>query len=281
LQYKYNFTSAAKICDTYIACYTDGRNMSDFKSTGINSNEMSNLYNLCLDFMRIYYLEYHFRGEDIFYLEGSKIMELLINHTKRSIDADINNDNSQIYPKMLIYSGHDSTVSKQEFFLMKAFGHNNSFYKFPTYASQLAFEIMRKDDNKEKRTYSDYFVNYYFNDELLLNVPAKEFIDKVEEHIWSDERINSFCGYNSKYESNNGTDTFNNDEIRNTTIYGEKKSSEYKTPFIIMTCLFGASLIAIAFLSISLFKLRKNKSGINRHSSEKSISSLGEVNKQP
>ena len=43
-------------------------------------------------------------------------MELLINHTKRSIDADINNDNSTIYPKMLLYSGHDVTISKQELF---------------------------------------------------------------------------------------------------------------------------------------------------------------------
>jgi acid phosphatase/lysosomal acid phosphatase/prostatic aicd phosphatase len=35
-QYKYNFSSTAKICDTYIACYSDGRNMSEFRRTGIN-----------------------------------------------------------------------------------------------------------------------------------------------------------------------------------------------------------------------------------------------------
>ena len=284
-QYKYNFTSIAKICDTYIACYADGRNMPNFQKTGINSTEMSNLYNICLDFMRIYYLEYIFRKDDIFYLEGSKIMELLINHTKRSIDADINNDNNEIHPKMLIYSGHDTTVSKQEFFLMKAFGQSNSFYKFPTYASQLAFEISRKDDNKEKRTYSDYFVNYYFNDELLLNVTANEFINKVEEHIWSDEKINSFCGYNSKMESDNGTDTdsFNDNDIRNKTISEKKKSNKYKTPFIIMTCLFCASLIAIAFLSFLLYKFRKNNSNNNNktHSNEKSSTSLSIDNKKP
>ena len=269
-QYKYNYTSMARICDTYIACYADGRNMSDFRNTGINSTEMSNLNNLCINVIRIYFLEYEIREDDIYYLEGSKIMELLINHTKRSIDADINNDSSAIYPKMLIYSGHDTTVSKQQFFLMKAFEYNNSFYKFPTYSSQLAFEIIRKDNNKEKRTYSDYFVNYYFNDELLLNVTANKFIDKVEENIWSDEKIDSFCGYNSKLESDNdndnANDTFNNNEIRSNT---KKKSSKYKTPFIIMTCLFGASLIAIAFLSISLLRLRKNNGDIKPSFSEK------------
>ena len=172
---------------------------------------------------------------------------------------------STIYPKMLIYSGHDTTVSKQEFFLMKAFGHNNSFYKFPTYASQIAFEIIRKDDNKEKRTYSDYLVNYYFNDELLLNVTANKFIDKVEENIWSDEKIDSFCGYNSKLESKNDTKTFNNYENLN---FIDKKNDKYKTPFIIMTCLFGASLIPIAILSISLLRLRKNNSDIKTSLSE-------------
>ena len=93
-QYKYNYTSMARICDTYIACYADGRNMSDFRNTGINSTEMSNLNNLCINVIRIYFLEYEIREDDIYYLEGSKIMELLINHTKRSIDADINNDKS-------------------------------------------------------------------------------------------------------------------------------------------------------------------------------------------
>jgi len=264
-QYKYNFTALAKICDTYIACYADGRNMTDFNSTGINSEEMSNLNNLCINVIRIYFLEYSLREDELFYLEGSKIMELLINHTKRSIDADINNDTSSSYPKMLLYSGHDSTTSKQEFFLMKAFGYNNSFYKFPTYSTQLAFEITRKDDNKEKRTYSDYFMNYYFNDELILNVTANEFIDKVEKHIWSDEQINTFCGYTLNNSNDNSNNNTNNREIQNITIINKKKSSKYKTPFIIMTCLFGASLIAIAFLSISLFRLKRDNSDIKTH----------------
>ena len=92
----------------------------------------------------------------------------------------------------------------------------------------------------------------------------------MEENIWSDEKIDSFCGYNSKLESDNdndnANDTFNNNEIHSNT---KKKSSKYKTPFIIMTCLFGASLIAIAFLTISLLRLRKNNGDIKPSFSEK------------
>ena len=52
-------------------------------------------------------------------------------------------------------------------------------YRYPSFASQLTFEITRKDDNKLKRNYSDYFINYYFNDELLLNMTLFEFLNKI------------------------------------------------------------------------------------------------------
>ena len=35
--------------------------------------------------------------------------------------------------------------------------------------------------------YSDYFINYYFNDEFLLNMTVNEFLNKVEPHIRTDQ----------------------------------------------------------------------------------------------
>lgn len=116
-EYKYSYISIARLCDTYIACYTDGRNMSDFRDTGINSNQLNDLYNLCLNAIKTYFSEFNMREDDLFYLEGTEIMELLISNVKRSIEADINNNSDSSYPKMLIYSGHDITVSKQIFFI--------------------------------------------------------------------------------------------------------------------------------------------------------------------
>lgn len=65
-----------------------------------------------------FFSDYFVQGNDTIYVEGSKIMELLINYTKKSIDADINSKKS---PKLLIYSAHDITISK---LIFKSLGLN-------------------------------------------------------------------------------------------------------------------------------------------------------------
>jgi hypothetical protein len=246
-EFKYSYISIARLCDTYIACYTDGRNMSDFRDTGINSNQLNDLYNLCLNAIKTYFSEFNMREDDLFYLEGTEIMELLISNIKRSIEADINNNSDSSYPKMLIYSGHDITVSKQIFFLLKAFDLNFSLYEMPTYATQIAFEVTRQNKDKtENRKYSDYLVSYYFKDELQLNETADKFIKKIEDHIWPNEKINSFCEY--------GTTNIIGDNIP------KKDVTNYKTPFLIFACLFSASIVAnLVFLGIILRKSNNKK----------------------
>ena len=292
--HNYSYYEIFNICDDFIAAYTEGRNFTKFKKTGINIEEFNSL---CKRALQYFYRDYVIRGNEITFLEGSKIMELLINYTKISIDADIINSNSSkvtSYPKFLIYSGHETTVSKQELFLIKSLGLDlDDYYRFPTYTSQIAFEISRKDDDKKNRSYSDYFVNYYFNDEHLLNISADEFINKIEVNIWSDEKINAFCGYSSNNTNNNsnnnntsdknntstdvtnnstevsnnnnsteGSNNVNNNEI----IYSflQKNQKSYKVLFIVFFCLFGVSFIG----NIILFLLwvRKNSNNFNKES---------------
>jgi hypothetical protein len=174
----------------------------------------------------------------------------------------------QKIPKTLIISGHDNTVSKHEIFLIFAFRKTFEFYRYPTFASQIAFEIKRKDDNKTNRNYSDYFINYYFNDELLLNMTVTEFLNKVEPHIWTDQEINDYCNYDNsnKTKEENNTDNQNSDEINNKTFkyFIPKNNKNHTTPLIIFTTLFGISvlgyleflhsLIAKFTLSLSVYK---------------------------
>ena len=115
-------------------------------------------------------------------------MAEFISYMKKRIDADINGENIEekykdySRPKMLILSGHDSTISSHEVFLMDALGFNDSFFRFPKFAAQVSFEVTRKNDGP-KKTYSDYFLNYYFNDEYLFNISVQEFIIKLN-HIF-------------------------------------------------------------------------------------------------
>ena len=130
-------------------------------------------------------------------------MKEFIHYMKQRINADINGEKDlekkyEDYsrPKMLMVSGHDSTISCHEIFLMDVFGDNIiENYVYPKFASQIAFEITTNDDGKTGKTFNDYFVNYYFNDELIFNKTVQEFIDKVSPHIWSDKKINDFCGF--------------------------------------------------------------------------------------
>ena len=55
------------------------------------------------------------------YAFGTLFMKLLINYTKLKIDEDLGiNDSTN--PKILIVSGHDSTVNTQQFFMQFALG---------------------------------------------------------------------------------------------------------------------------------------------------------------
>ena len=51
---------------------------------------------------------------------------------------------------MIIISGHDNTMSTNHFFLQYALGKSNDFFRTPFFASQMAFEVKRSNDNKQK-----------------------------------------------------------------------------------------------------------------------------------
>ena len=116
------------------------------------------------------------------------------------VDADIRNEDIKSKyedysrPKMMMVSAHDSTVSMNEIFLMEAFGESKDSYVLPQFATQIAFEVIT-DNSKKDRTRDDYYIKYYFNDDLIFTKKIQEFIDKVTPLIWNDQQIDDFCGF--------------------------------------------------------------------------------------
>ena len=199
---KYEMPDIDKICDAYISAYTDQREMTNFKNTNIN---LTDFENICFEYNGLNYY-YHYAGDEkkvLPHVETSKIMAEFIYYMKRRIDADINGEkieeNFKDYskPKMIMLSGHDSTLSAHEVFLIDALGLDYSYYRFPKFAAQMAFEVTRKTDGP-KSSYSDYTIHYIFNDEIIYNISVKDFIDKVEPHIWTSQQINDFCGFDEE-----------------------------------------------------------------------------------
>ena len=82
---------------------------------------------------------------------------------KKRIDADINQEKIEekykdySRPKMLMLSGHETTISLHEVFLMDALGFDKDFFIFPKFASQVTFKVTTKNNSIKKEYYSDQY----------------------------------------------------------------------------------------------------------------------------
>lgn len=198
----YDMSSINSICDTAIADNTEGKNILEFLAE--IGAEKDKFLKMCNDTLAINFRDYIF-GDDnneviLFY--NTPIFKDMIKYMQAKIDddikGDINKKNVSDYntPKMVILSGHDTTLSAHEMFFIKFFKLNLSSYKYPTYSSQISYEITREDVNENitsSLNYSDYNVLYYFNDDLLLNRTFEQFKNIIEENIWKSERMDEFC----------------------------------------------------------------------------------------
>ena len=248
----YDIDDIDKICDAFISSYADGRDLTEFKNTEINFEEFEEI---CLKYNKFNYI-YHYAGDKekvLPHVETSKIMTEFIHYMKERIDADIKDEKIEekfkdySRPKMLMFSGHDTTVSSHQVFLIEAFGFNYSDYIYPQFGDQISFEVTRKNDGP-KSNYSDYTVHYFFNDDEIYNITFNEFLEKIEPHIWSEQKINDFCQFNKI------NDSLHNFNFNKKT---DNAKTTYKALTIILSILCALLLISTIFLAIKL--LRKPK----------------------
>ena len=207
---KYEFSFMNRFCDGVISGITEARPLSELRETGINIEEIQEY---CFIVQRMNYQEY-ILGDDehiLAPLESSKLMREIIHYMKKRIDIDINQEKVEeeylgySRPKMLMISGHDSTISCHEMFILNSLGYSDDYFRLAKYGAQLALEVTRKDvpvDQVKKMTYKDYTLNYYFNDELLFKISVDEFIKKIEAKLWTDEQIDKFCGFKTNKDNN-------------------------------------------------------------------------------
>jgi hypothetical protein len=144
-------------------------------------------------------------------MEVSKLLREFMHYAKERIKASMNGEDiskkleDYSRPKMLLISGHDSTISTWEMFFAKIFADNNAtaFYRYPFFATQIALEIYI-DKNADKTVYSNYKIRYFFNDEQVpeLDMSFEDFVNRITNELWSDERIDEYCGFvnNSEIE---------------------------------------------------------------------------------
>ena len=125
-------------------------------------------------------------------MTASPLMEDLLIYISNRIKYQ--NEDNYNYPKFVIHSGHDTTLSPIEYFMFGVFGTQ---YKYIDFASNVLFEVYKSENYS-----SGYFVKYIIDDEEMLNIDFEEFKNKVNKAIWSKEKIRNFCGIsNSKFST--------------------------------------------------------------------------------
>ena len=200
---EYNIDFIDNFCDAFISGSTELKEMKKLNDTGINKNE---LLDQCFEFMKLNFRDWISGDSERILptLEVSKLMREFIHYMNQRIDADIKGeDTSKNYedyskPKMLMISGHDSTISMWEMFLIKVFkNNNNTDYIYPKFASELTFEItVNSALTKKERT--DYKINCYLNGKPFINeMTVDDFINNVTNKLYSDDKIDEICHFKS------------------------------------------------------------------------------------
>ena len=157
-----NFTFIIGFCDAYIADYAEGKDLSNFLE--ISKILEEDILDLCnrvntINFRDIYYQDV--KNESILF-HNSLVMRDMINYMKRRVDDDIQLDISKknisdfSKPKLVILTGHDTTLSGQEAFFIRFFGLDINSYYYPYYGSQISDEITREDVDDNMRSKLNY-----------------------------------------------------------------------------------------------------------------------------
>ena len=177
------------MCDVFLADYYNDRNLSSFEKAGINLTVFKDLaYE-----MKNLFLFKSECNEEIGVLATSPSIKKIIKWMDNRINRDMNGGNKESNyqePKFVMYSGHDMTLAPFELFFKKAFGTKT---KFPEFGSNMFLELHKPEGINRKTTINDYYVEYQIDDELLLNISYVNFKKRINDIVWSDERIIQHC----------------------------------------------------------------------------------------
>ena len=177
-----------KVSITLIANVIEGRNLTSlFENSGINQQE---LLASSYEYYNIYakHVLSNDNNNELAKASSSVLMRQILSYMQDVIDhrnKNVMDDNNAI-PKMVLLSGHDSTLVGMQDFLRVAFGMN---VYFPEFASYLFIEL--KDDNQ---TYN-VSITFNNNENEKIEIPFNEFKTKIEQTAWTYEETGYYCKF--------------------------------------------------------------------------------------
>ena len=175
-----NYNFLLEVTDHFISSYIHKRkNLKFFEDYGINLKEY---YEECIEFKNLSMYEIETTSE-IGIMAASPIFKEMIYYMDAIIDSKKNKkkENKKI-PKFIMYSGHDYIIAAVQLYLNNVF---NTPCFYPGFAANQFFELHMINNN--------FFVQYLYNGELVLNVSYVEFKKKIMYKILTMAEIIDFC----------------------------------------------------------------------------------------
>ena len=186
-----NYYFLLEVTDHFISSYIHKRkNLKFFEDEGINLKEY---YEECIKFKNISMFEIE-TTQELGIMAASPIFKDMITYMDNIINlykSDEIKTKSNKTTKFVMYSGHDYIISAVQLYLNSIF---NTPCFYPGFAANQFFELHKKDDSDEKNfKEDDFFLQYLYNGELILNVSYPEFKKKIIYKMWNMAEIIDFC----------------------------------------------------------------------------------------
>ena len=183
----------SNLTDAAIADYTDNRTLNIVDYFDDSSFDEENF----IDFVENYafkfsYLEYigNFEKYDkeIAQVAASQTFEYILDWMKNI------KENKKKNPKFVIFSMHETNLGPFTFFLKKALDidYPDNFVNYANFSANAHLELFYKKSKKK------YYVNYFFNDQSIKNIPFDDFEDKISEFIMNEDKIHYYCNEENK-----------------------------------------------------------------------------------
>ena len=171
-------------CDVFLSLYFDKDSQYIFNKILKYGKDINKIKDICDDFLykQFIYIRNGGIAEKNPLISISPIITKIIKWMK--LRANKNNNFAPDYeePKLVIYSGHDSTLFQMQTFLKICF---NIEVEKTEFASTQLMEL---------RKYGRiYYVEIYYNDKLKMNITLNEFEQQINKNLLSEDEINDLC----------------------------------------------------------------------------------------
>ena len=185
-----NYYFLLEVTDHFISSYIHKRkNLKFFEDEGINLKEY---YEECIKFKNISMYEIE-TTQELGIMAASPIFKEMLYYMDNIINLNIKNDTEKKNKttKFIMYSGHDYIIAAVQLYLNSIF---NTPCFYPGFAANQFFELHKSDNaNNSKLKEEDFYLQYLYNGELILNVSYSEFKKKIMNKMWSMAEIIDFC----------------------------------------------------------------------------------------